>query len=227
MILWRYLNSPANWCGLLLAIAVVAARAYGLLGAGWGFAALIAYGAGFWIGKTFFGTPQLIVTDLAALDLALTKRDAPAAITETLDAIRDVARRDSASHFNIVQQGQVIALADAIEALHKEWLKSGQHLSVEDAFVAKRLALDYLPDTMRRYLAIPPKFAATKIVAQNKTPAQLFDDSIREMQHKVEQLQNDLSAKDAEAFVDHAQFLNQKFGASSVSPIANITKNLN
>jgi hypothetical protein len=227
MILWRYLNSPANWCGLLLAIAVVAARAYGLLGAGWGFAALIAYGAGFWIGKTFFGTPQLIVTDLAALDLALTKRDAPAAITETLDAIRDVARRDSASHFNIVQQGQVIALADAIEALHKEWLKSGQHLSVEDAFVAKRLALDYLPDTMRRYLAIPPKFAATKIVAQNKTPAQLFDDSIREMQHKVEQLQNDLSAKDAEAFVDHAQFLNQKFGAASVSPTANITKNLN
>jgi hypothetical protein len=227
MILWRYLNSPANWCGLLLAIAVVAARAYGLLGAGWGFAALIAYGAGFWIGKTSFGAPQLIVTDLAALDLALTNRDAPAAITETLDAIRDVARRDSASHFNIVQQGQVIALADAIEALHKEWLKSGQHLSVEDAFVAKRLALDYLPDTMRRYLAIPPKFAATKIVAQNKTPAQLFDDSIREMQHKVEQLQNDLSAKDAEAFVDHAQFLNQKFGAASVSPTANITKNLN
>ena len=227
MILWRYLNSPANWCGLLLAIAVVAARAYGLLGVGWGFVALIAYGAGFWIGKTFFGAPQLIVTDLAALDAALTNREAPAAITETLEAIREVARRDSASHFNIVQQGQVIALADAIEALHREWLKSGQHLSVEDAFVAKRLALDYLPDTMRRYLAIPPKFAATKIVAQNKTPAQLFDDSIREMLHKVEQLQNDLSAKDAEAFVDHAQFLNQKFGAASVSPVANITKNLN
>jgi len=227
MILWRYLNSPANWCGLLLAIAVVAARAYGLLGVGWGFVALIAYGAGFWIGKTFFGAPQLIVTDLAALDAALTDRDAPAAIAETLDAIRDVARRDSTSHFNIVQQGQVIALADAIEALHKEWLKSGQHLSVEDAFVAKRLALDYLPDTMRRYLAISPTFATTKIVAQNKTPAQLFDDSIREMQHKVEELQNDLSAKDAEAFVDHARFLNQKFGAASVSPTANITKNLN
>ena len=154
-------------------------------------------------------------------------RESPTAIAETLEAIRDVARRDSADHFNIVQQGQVIALADAIDTLHREWLRSGQHLSVEDAFVAKRLALDYLPETVRSYLAIPPKFATTKIVAQNKTPAQLFDDSIREMQHKVEQLQNDLSAKDAEAFVDHAQFLNQKFGAASVSPTANITKNLN
>ncbi len=225
MIFWRFLNSPANWCGLILAIAVVAARAYGLLGNGWGFAALLGYGAGFWLGKIFFGAPQLVVTDLAALDQALTNRDAPAAIAETLGAIREVARRDSANHFNIVQQGQLIALADAIDALHKEWLKSGQHLSVEDAFVAKRLALDYLPDTVRRYLAIPPKFAATKIVSQNKTPAQLFDDSIREMQHKVEELQNDLAAKDAEAFVDHARFLNQKFGSGSVSPMSNITNN--
>jgi hypothetical protein len=224
-MLWRYLNSAANWCGLLAAIAVVGARALGFIGSGWAVLALLGYGAGFWAGRTIFGAPQLLVTDLAALDLALTQRDAPEAITETLAAIRDVARDDRANHFNIVQQNQVIALADAIEALHKEWLASGHQLSVEDAFIAKRLALDYLPDTMRRYLAIPPKFAATKVVLQNKTAAQLFDDSIREMRNKVDQLQSDLASKDADAFVDHAKFLNQKFATAETSPTVNITKN--
>jgi hypothetical protein len=219
MIAWRFLNSPANWCGLLVAIAVVTARAFGILGSGWVLLAAVGYVAGFWAGRTLFGVPQLIVTDLAALDAALVNREAPTAIADTLDVIRDVAKRDSSDHFNIAQQNQVVALADAIEELHKEWLKSAHHLPVEDAFVAKRLALDYLPDTVRRYLAIQPKFAATKIVAHNKTAAQLFDDSIREMQRKVEELQNDLAAKDAEAFVDHARFLNQKFGAASQSPL--------
>ena len=50
-----------------------------------------------------------------------------------------------------------------------------------------------------------------------KRAAQLFDESIREMHRKVEQLQTDLSARDAEAFVDHAKFLSQKFGSASVS----------
>ena len=225
MMLWRYLNSRANWCGLLLAIAVVAARVMGVIGSGWGVLAFLGYGAGYWAGRTLFGAPQLIVTDLAALDLALTHREAPIAIAETLSAIRDVARLDRANHFNINQQNQVIALADAIEGLHKEWLASGHQLSVEDAFVAKRLALDYLPDTMRRYLAISPKFATTKIVAQNKTAAQLFDDSIREMLNKVDELQNDLASKDADAFVDHAKFLNQKFGSAETSPTISISKN--
>jgi hypothetical protein len=32
------------------------------------------------------------------------------------------------------------------------------------------------------------------------------------MQKKVTQLQDDLAAQDAEAFANHAEFLNQKFG---------------
>ena len=216
-MLWRFLNSPANWSGLIAAIAVVAARSFDLLGAGWGWLAVVGYIAGFWAGRTFFGAPQLVVTDLSVLEAALALPESPTAIADTLEAIREVARRDSANHFNITQQNAVINLADAIEQLHRDWLKSASHLSVEDAFVAKRLAVDYLPDTVRRYLAIPPKFATSQVVRQGKTAAQLFDESLKEMLHKVEELQNDLAAKDAEGFVDHAQFLNQKFGTASES----------
>ena len=90
-------------------------------------------------------------------------------------------------------------------------MRSKRQLSMENAFVAERLATEYLPDTVRRFVAIPPKFAASKVIANNKTATQLFDESISDMLRKVEQLQDDLAAQDAEAFANHAAFLNQKF----------------
>ncbi len=211
-MLWRFLNSPANWCGLALAIAVVVARASGLLGAYWWASVLVGYLAGFWLGKTFFGSPQLVVTDLDALDSALTNRDKPEAMAEALEAVRTVANSNIGKYFSTQQGAALAALTKAIEDLHTEWMKSPRNLSMENAFVAERLAIEYLPDTVRHYLSIPPRFATSKLIAHNKTAAQLFDDSISEMRHKVEQLQDDLAAQDAEAFANHAEFLNQKFG---------------
>jgi hypothetical protein len=211
-MLWRFLNSPANWCGLAIAIAVVTARAFGLLGAYWWASVLLGYLAGFWLGKSLFGTPQLVVTDLDALDAALVDRDKPEAMEEALEAVRTIAKSNVGKYFSPQQAAALAALTKAIEDLHAEWMRSERNMSMENAFVAKRLAVEYLPDTVRRFLAIPPRFAATKMIAHNKTATQLFDESVSEMQKKVTQLQDDLAAQDAEAFANHAEFLNQKFG---------------
>jgi hypothetical protein len=211
-MLWRFLNSPANWCGLAIAIAVVAARVFGLLGAYWWASVIVGYLAGFWLGKSLFGTPQLVVTDLDALDAALVDRDKPEAMEEALEAVRTIAKSNVGKYFSPQQAAALAALTKAIEDLHTEWMRSERNMSMENAFVAKRLAVEYLPDTVRRFLAIPPRFAATKMIANNKTATQLFDESVSEMQKKVTQLQDDLAAQDAEAFANHAEFLNQKFG---------------
>jgi hypothetical protein len=211
-MLWRFLNSRANWCGLALAIAVVAARAAGWLGAYWWVSVIVGYLAGYWLGKLFFGEPQLVVTDLDALDAALVNRNKPEAMQEALDAVRAVAKSNVGKIFTAQQGAALTALAQAIEDLHAAWMKSKRNLSMEDAFVAERLAVEYLPDTVRGFLAIPPRFANTKVIAQNKTAARLFDETIDEMRAKVEQLQDDLASHDAEAFANHATFLHQKFG---------------
>jgi hypothetical protein len=224
-MLWRFLNSPANWCGLAIAIAVVGARAMDLLGAYWWASVIVGYLAGFWLGKSLFGTPQLVVTDLDALDAALVHREKPEAMEEALEAVRTIAKSNIGKYFSPEQATALTTLTKAIEDLHAEWMRSERNMSMENAFVAKRLAIEYLPDTVRRFLAIPPRFAATKMIAHNKTATQLFDESVSEMQKKVSQLQDDLAAQDAEAFANHAEFLNQKFGPSgSVTNMLNQEK---
>lgn len=211
---WRFLNSPANWCGLAIAIAVVAARSAGQLGAYWWASVIVGYLAGYWLGKTLFGAPQLVVTDLDTLDAALVDRDKPEAMEEALEAVRVIAKSNVGRFFSPQQEVALTALTRAIGDLHTEWMRSERNLTLENAFIAQRLAVDYLPETVRGFLAIPPRFATTKIIANNKTAVQLFDESIGEMHRKVMQLQDDLASQDAEAFANHAQFLNQKFGST-------------
>ena len=197
---------------MAVALLVLGARIGGLLGAMWLPLVAGGYVAGYWLGKSIFGTPKLVVTDLDALDAALTQHGKPEGIDLALSTMRQIIIQNQEERFSGNQQRKVVALLDAIGLLHREWSASSAHLSIEDAFVAKRLALEYLPETIRGYLAIPARFTASKVLASNKTAAQLFDASIDEMQDKVEQLQFDLAAKDADAFVNHAGFLNQKFG---------------
>jgi hypothetical protein len=222
MILWRLLNSPANWCGFALTIAVLAAKSFGYLGSLWWLAAVLAYITGFYIGKLAFGAPQLIVTDLDALDQALSERDKPEALGQALHAVRLIASSNTGKFFSEAQARSLMTLTKSIEDLHTEWLASSRNMSVENAFVAKRLAFEYLPETVRGYLAVNPRVATTMVVTQGKTAAQLFDDSIRDLQSKVTQLQDDLAMQDAEAFANHATFLHQKFG-----PQDSVTQKLN
>ncbi len=196
---------------MAVALIVLGARIGGFLGTMWLPLVLGGYVAGYWLGKSIFGTPKLVVTDLDALDTALTQNEKPEGIDLALSTMRQILIQNQEERFSGNQQRKVIALIDAISLLHQEWSASSAHLSIEDAFVAKRLALEYLPETIRGYLVIPARFTASKVLASNKTAAQLFDDAVDEMQAKVEQLQFDLAAKDADAFVNHAGFLNQKF----------------
>jgi hypothetical protein len=212
MFIWRFLTSPANWIGLLFAIAVVLVKAFGYISAYWWALVFVGYLAGYWLGKTLFGAPKLVVTNLEALDQALQNVSLPGAMSDALEALKDLASANRGGHFSQSQQVRLVALTEQISDLHGQWLQSKQQLSIEDAFVAKRLALEYLPDTVRRYVAIPKNFATSKVIANGKTASQLFDESIDEMHGKVEELQNDLISHDAQAFANHAQFLHQKFG---------------
>ena len=45
----------------------------------------------------------------------------------------------------------------------------------QDLFVIQRTATDYLPATLQAYLALPPQYAATKVVADGKTVKLLLD----------------------------------------------------
>ena len=84
-------------------------------------------------------------------------------------------------------------------------------MSLEEGFHARHIALSYLPDALKTYLSIPKEFAATKKLANGMTAQETFAATLTELGQKVAQLGEDLASQDAQAFLNHSQFLKEKF----------------
>lgn len=79
------------------------------------------------------------------------------------------------------------------------------------SFHARHIALTYLPDALRTYLSIPQQFAMSKRLTNGRTAQETFTATLDDLQHKVTQLSEDLATQDAQAFLNHSQFLQEKF----------------
>jgi hypothetical protein len=69
---------------------------------------------------------------------------------------------------------------------------------------------------LKTYLSIPKEFATTKLLTNGKTAEDTFKLTIDDLSGKVRQLTNDLASQDAEAFLNHSQFLHEKFNTAKV-----------
>ena len=102
-------------------------------------------------------------------------------------------------------------MTDQLSALLDQWERSKGHLSLEESFHARHIALSYLPDALKTYLSIPKEFAATKKLSNGLTAQDTFGATLDELSQKVNQLAEDLASQDAQAFLNHSQFLKEKF----------------
>jgi hypothetical protein len=68
-----------------------------------------------------------------------------------------------------------------------------------------------LPDALKTYLSIPKEFAATKKLSNGLTAQDTFRTTLDDLGQKVSQLAEDLASQDAQAFLNHSQFLKEKF----------------
>ncbi len=209
--LFRLLASPANWCGLALASGMLVLKALGLLGSLALPMAGLGYLAGFVIGGLWLGWPWAREPEWAALEFS-DEGDAREAMERALKGVRQLTEYNPDKRIPLALQKRVLELCEALEALLQQWERSRGSLSLQDSFHARHIAISYLPDALNTYLAIPAAFATTKVLDNGKTAQATFTDTLDELDAKLRQLGDDLSAQDAHAFLVHSKFLNQKFG---------------
>lgn len=211
----RFLQSPANWLGLGVATPVLALHGAGIIGAWWGAMALAGYVAGFGLGATWFGAPKLSDAAFTALEFK-DEGDTRTAMNSALTAVRQLVDYNPEKRLAAGVQASIRKLCDGLENLLHQWERSKGKLSLEEGFTARHIALSYLPDALKTYLSIPAKFAATQVLGNGQTAEQTFLHTLEELQHKVQQLTDDLASQDAEAFLVHSKFLSQKFAGSQI-----------
>ena len=214
----RFVQSPANWCGLGLGTVALALSGSGLavlggaLGAG-GLAAL-GYGAGFGVGGLWLGFPKLAARqDWEALEFE-DGGDARTSMLNALSSVQQLVNYNPENRLPASLQAKVLDLCKQLSTLLDQWERSKGKLSLEESFHARHIALSYLPDALKTYLSIPKEFATTKLLTNGKTAEDTFKLTIDDLSGKVRQLTNDLASQDAEAFLNHSQFLHEKFNKS-------------
>lgn len=207
-----FLNSPANWTGLGLASAAVAAPLLGWLPAAW-WLAPAGYGLGFVAAGWCFGFPRAASGDWQALESAPADQPDAAALRAAVERIASVATDNPGQRLSPPLQSRVLLLCDQLRELCTQLERSDRALAPEDAFHARQLVLAYLPQALRTYTALDPHAARTQRLDNGRTAQETLAATLDDLSAKAGELAAALRAGDTEAFVNHARFLQEKFGS--------------
>lgn len=204
------LYSPANWSGLALATAALVPLAMGIpLWGGWLLAPL-GYAVGFSTAGLWFGWPKLSGQPWDSLEFT-DQGDARQAMQAALEAVRGLVNFNPDDRLSASLQARVLELCSQMQNLLQQWERSRGQLSLEETFQARHIVLRYLPEALKTYLSIPPRFARTRVLANGRTAEDTFRATVEDLSAKVLQLTEDLAAQDAQAFLNHSRFLEEKF----------------
>jgi hypothetical protein len=219
--LGRFLQSPANWTGLGLSSVALVLSGLGL--ASWGAVPLAAlgYAVGFGAAGLWGGFPKWSGNPWDQLEFA-DQGDARTSMVSALDAVRQLVNYNPENRLPASLQAKVLNLCKQLSALLDQWERSKGSLSLEESFHARHIALTYLPDALKTYLSIPQQFALHKTLDNGKTAHDTFNATLDDLSQKVAELAEDLASQDAQAFLSHSRFLQEKFkppgAANSLKP---------
>ncbi|OGB28801.1 MAG: hypothetical protein A3F78_07210 [Burkholderiales bacterium RIFCSPLOWO2_12_FULL_61_40] len=205
-----FLQSPANWGGLGLSTVALVLSSLGLAQWGGGALALLGYAAGFGVAGMWFGFPQLTGNRWDALEFE-DQGDTRTSMLTALNAVRQLVDDNPQGRLPAELQSKVLNLCQQLAQLLDQWERSKGQLSLEESFHARHIALRYLPDALKTYLSIPQQFAMAKRLANGRTAQDTFAATLDDLNAKVTQLSEDLATQDAQAFLNHSQFLQEKF----------------
>lgn len=208
----RGLNSVPNGCGLVLAALPLLLKGAGMLGPEAYLIAPGGYLAGFIAGGLLFGFPVLGKKPWEAELSFDDNGDARQVIDTALRGIRSLVMHNPDQRLSNILQQRVLGLCDQLEGLLIQWEGSKGTLSLEEEFHARHLAGAYLPQALKTYLSIPKNFASERLLENGRTAHDTLVLALDDLSAKVGQLADDLAGQDAQAFLTHSRFLDEKFG---------------
>jgi hypothetical protein len=85
----------------------------------------------------------------------------------------------------------------------------------QDLYVIQRTATDYLPGTLRAYLALPEAYATTRVLEGGKTPQQLLREQVLLLDEKLDEITDAVHRHDTDRLLANGRFLEERFGKES------------
>jgi phage shock protein PspC (stress-responsive transcriptional regulator) len=107
--------------------------------------------------------------------------------------------------------------AEALESIEEklafllERLGESHELLDLRPFEVRKIAFEYLPDTLNQYLALPPAMARNERLNSGKTAEESLNDQLRLLDTTLHDLAKSLFEKDATGLLVHGRFLKEKF----------------
>jgi len=81
----------------------------------------------------------------------------------------------------------------------------------EDLYVIQRTATDYLPTTLKAYLALPQE-ANAQVLQDGKTPQQMLGEQLKMLDDRLDEISTAVHQQDSAALVANGRFLEERFG---------------
>jgi hypothetical protein len=189
----RYLISVKNLLGCLLALAGLVLHLFGLFGPFW----------------------PLVVVALYAAGALLGPRPRPRLARDTFDPR---AVRQALDHAYQMTHGRLPADAQSqVARIRQSILELLPHaaefpIGSPDLYVLQRTAVNYLPTTIQAYLALPPSYAAERVIQDGKTPLQVLKEQLDLLDQQMEEVAEAVHRRDSDRLLAQGIFLEERFG---------------
>ena len=193
-----FLYGNKNIAGSLAALGVLGAFFAGVIHEFWFAIVLGAYGIGY-----------LAMPSSRAFESSISAQMSAAEIKAALDSLsHDIDGRVPKN---------VSALVDSIAQSIIEILPTMAKDNTEDqnTYTIRQTALQYLPETLKNYLDLPPAFRNLYPVQDGKTATQLLVEQLTLLDGKMKEIVNNYLANDSQALVANGRFLADKFKTQS------------
>ena len=193
-----FLYSTPNLVGVVLALVGLSLFFLGLIDRFWFFIVAGLYGIGY-----------LVAPKNRPEDLRIRQQLSLEEVEGELNAlVRTVRRRAPPSVLEHVE-----SIADSIKAVLPRILDLDTSLD-KNVYTIRRTALEYLPETLEHYFALPTVYRRTHPVKDGKTAQDLLLAQLELLDAQMKEIVSDFNRDDTSKLLAHGRFLEEKFGKS-------------
>ena len=83
-------------------------------------------------------------------------------------------------------------------------------------FEIRKIALEYLPDTLNNYLQLPPQLAQSERLGDGRTAEQALQEQLHLLDHALADLTRSYFQRDAQSLLIHGRFIKDKFARQPI-----------
>lgn len=192
LLLWFY--SSANIAGCALALLGPVLLFVGVIDRGWLPITAGLYAAGYLLGRRPPALERHIEQSLS--------------MDQILDHL-DTLIRQAGPHLVDDMRKSLASIRTSIAEVLPRLLEGGS--AGNDLFTVRQTVLSYLPETLANYVALPPAFRASHVIADGKTARQLLTEQLALLDGQLQEVVANVAASDAQALLANGAFLRQRF----------------